>query len=330
MIFFVDFEASSLLSGSFPIEVAWVDTDGHGESYLIRPADKWLADGCSGWSQESEALHGISLDTLLRDGVPLDRVAARAAKTLSPGQVMACSDAPESDGYWMEMLLRAGGQRRTVKLLDVNRLYGWACRPLLDELVRLDGAERERGEERVRKRATKIVGLAQQADALRPRVVHRALADAESLWRTWRAVVDGVARQVAGQEGHVAEEPLFRATYKSHVVTIHHASAEELAALDRPLDPAAARDVLSAWSLVAIRRPSAGDVKVHALGWREAEANTWITSALVAVDLGSGVIGTSSGHAYRLGVQDGPAMAPDLRQHLAYALRKWGFTDVQG
>jgi hypothetical protein len=134
VIYFVDFEASSLLPSSFPIEVAWVDTNGQGESYLIRPLEEWLDDG--GWSYESEAVHGISVDTLMRDGIPVERVAKRAADALLPQQVMACSDAPGFDGGWMETLLDAGGQRkssgfrgRTVRLLDVRQLYG--CKRLV-------------------------------------------------------------------------------------------------------------------------------------------------------------------------------------------------------
>ena len=52
MILFLDFEASSLLPGSFPIEVAWVDETGQGESYLIRPHEGWLDEvaGNPGWS----------------------------------------------------------------------------------------------------------------------------------------------------------------------------------------------------------------------------------------------------------------------------------------
>lgn len=195
MIYFVDFEASSLLPGSFPIEVAWVNTHGQGESYLIRPLEEWLDDG--GWSRESEAVHGISLDMLTKDGVPVERVAKRAADALSSRRVMACSDAPGFDGSWMEALLDAGGEGRAVRLLDVQQLYGWACRPLLDGLAGLDGAERESAEQEMRNTAVSIITRAQEVEALRPRVHHRALADAESLWRIWRAVREEVERHAS-------------------------------------------------------------------------------------------------------------------------------------
>ena len=38
---FIEFEASSLNSGSVPIEVGWVLADGTGESHLICPAPGW-------------------------------------------------------------------------------------------------------------------------------------------------------------------------------------------------------------------------------------------------------------------------------------------------
>ncbi len=149
MIYCVEFEASSLLPGSFPIEVAWVDMNGQGENHLIRPTETWL-DGSYGWSHQSEAVHGISLNTLMKEGKPPEWVARRAADVLSPRGVMACSDAQDFDGHWMDRLLDAGSERRSVRLLGVTQVYGWACRPLLDGLVALRGVERERGEQRIR------------------------------------------------------------------------------------------------------------------------------------------------------------------------------------
>ena len=36
--------ACSVLPGSFPIEVAWVEETGQAESYLTRPHEEWLED----------------------------------------------------------------------------------------------------------------------------------------------------------------------------------------------------------------------------------------------------------------------------------------------
>lgn len=198
MILFVDLEASSLLAGSFPIEVAWVDHDGLGESHLIRPADQWLDPdaGTPGWSPESECVHGISLATLMSEGAPVEQVAARAA-LLTRRDAAVCSDAPEHDGYWLGRLFEAAGIRRSACLLDVHTLYGWACRPLLDALPLGDGPGRERAEQRIRNLSREIVARAEEVEWLRSRVRHRALPDAQGLWRTWRAVQEEVARHLA-------------------------------------------------------------------------------------------------------------------------------------
>lgn len=197
MIYFVDLEASSLLPGGFPIEIAWVDQDGRGESHLILPTEEWIDNGY-GWSHQSEAVHGISLETLMREGAPAEEVARRAADVLSQRRSMVFSDAPGYDGGWLETLMREGGEKRTVRLLDVTQAYGWACRPLLDGVGLLDGAERQAAERLVRQEALEIVASAQQAEAMRPRMRHRALPDAAGLWWTWRRIRDVVARHSSG------------------------------------------------------------------------------------------------------------------------------------
>ena len=100
MIQFIDLEASSLLPGGFPIEVAWVDQNGQGESYLVRPPPAWLQAEAA-WSTDSERVHGISLATLMAEGLPVEQVAKRVAEALAPAHVMACSDAPGFDGGWI-------------------------------------------------------------------------------------------------------------------------------------------------------------------------------------------------------------------------------------
>ena len=122
--------------------------------------------------------------------------------------------------------------------------------------------------------------------------------------------------------------PLFIATYKGHEVVVDVSSSAEVAVLHGPLEPTGVRDILAPWSLVAIRVVGTDERVLHALGWREAEANTWITSALVTVDPVSSLILTSSGRLYRLGV-GGEGLDALLLGHLAYALRTWGFADVR-
>ena len=196
MILFLDFEASSLLPGSFPIEIAWVDETGQGESYLIRPHEGWLdeAAGNPGWSAASAAVHGIGFETLMTEGVPAERVAGRAAEVLGRSNVVACSDNPGFDGMWLETLLDASRLRSSSALVDVRQVYVWACHPLraLSPPGQTEDADRRFGD-----LAAEIISDAVEAEVLRPRIHHRALPDVESLWRTWRAVRVETVRRAA-------------------------------------------------------------------------------------------------------------------------------------
>ena len=199
MILFLDFEASSLLLGSFPIEIAWVDETGQGESYLIRPHEEWLDEAAEnpGWSAASAAVHGIDLETLMTAGVAAERVARRAAEVLCRSNVVACSDNPGFDGGWLETLLDASRLRPSSTLVDVRQVYVWACRPLRALSPPGPTISAEEAEQRFGNIAKEIIAGAVQAEAVRPRIYHRALPDAESLWRTWRAVRAEVGRRAA-------------------------------------------------------------------------------------------------------------------------------------
>lgn len=123
---------------------------------------------------------------------------------------------------------------------------------------------------------------------------------------------------------------LLEATYHGNAISVGHADEAELALLAGAVASAGVRDELELWSLVAIRDPAGRGTEVHALGWRTDLANTWITSPLTAVDLTASIVSTRSGHSYQLGTPDTPELNPELRGHLAYALRTWGFDDVDG
>ena len=195
---FLDFEASSLMQGSFPIEVAWVNESGQGEAYLIRPAPCWLDEalGHPGWSRESQAIHGIKLATLMSAGVSHERVASRAARILAAPNVVVCSDAPEFDSFWLRTLFSAAGLPTKVAIEDVADVYVRACLPLLRLLPPAEDAARPEAELRVRGIASEIIANAEHQESLRPRTQHRALPDAESLWRAWRTICSEVDRRL--------------------------------------------------------------------------------------------------------------------------------------
>ncbi len=194
----VDITASSLLPGSFPIEIAWVQEDGTGESHLIRPSNSWLdpCDDSFSWSFESERTHGISLETLLLKGEPVEVVARRAFDILYPLSIETCSDSPPSDDLWLERLFDAGGIRRAISTVDIRTLYGWTCRPLLELLPPGDDPERTLAEERSSYLSRTIIERAEETERVARRVRHRALPHALSLWRTRQAIMTEVQRQL--------------------------------------------------------------------------------------------------------------------------------------
>src|SRR6266481_2981759 len=70
---FIDLEASSLSSASFPTEIGWaiVHDDGSVESgsCLIRPPAKWKIYA-NAWTAVAERLTGITKEMLDQDGLP--------------------------------------------------------------------------------------------------------------------------------------------------------------------------------------------------------------------------------------------------------------------
>ena len=186
-LFFLDFEASSLSEASFPIEVGWCGEDGQGESHLICPPPHWPVPGS--WDPASEAVHGIALDTLMREGEPVDVVARRVWEALgSEHDVVAC-DAPIYDGRWLARLLGAGAVQRGIRLMDTYDVITHAISPLAT--MRLPNkSDMDVGA--LKRMALDLVEEAELAEQQRPGVRHRALPDAQRHWRTWRTVTERV------------------------------------------------------------------------------------------------------------------------------------------
>jgi DNA polymerase III epsilon subunit-like protein len=185
---FLDFEASSLSDQSFPVEVAWVFQDGRSESHLIRPAPEW-----TDWDDASQAIHGISRETLASEGDPHDKVAARMVEALSEHDLFA--SAPSWDGKWLSVLLRGAGlPRHALRLRDTDE----ALRATATEILRAV-LPKARLDEEVRA----LVSAANAGKETHP--AHRALADAQGEYDTWcrlrQAARELAARQLAAQSG---------------------------------------------------------------------------------------------------------------------------------
>lgn len=120
---FVDLEASALGQNGFPIEIGWAFVRLHGSrvegmesgSLLVRPRPEWLARP-NAWSPESEAVHGISLKTLLAEGVLTDEAAASVDNVFGASSMH--SDAPGYDGRWLEYLFDGVPVRKRFSVID--------------------------------------------------------------------------------------------------------------------------------------------------------------------------------------------------------------------
>ncbi len=176
MIAFLDFEASSLTKKSFPVEVAWIFEDGRSASCLIRPAGDWLD-----WSDEAEAIHGISREKLHAEGIPVEAVASRMMDELSGHRLFA--SAPSWDGKWLSVLLRAAGRpRHALRLTKSDEVFREAAVAILG-----GGSEREA--------ASLVAGIIDRTEPETP--AHRALPDAELELRRWRLVQEEARRLTA-------------------------------------------------------------------------------------------------------------------------------------
>ncbi|MGR3499614.1 MAG: hypothetical protein ACU0E9_12055 [Limimaricola soesokkakensis] len=111
-LIFLDFEASSLASNSWPVEVglSWLADDGALESHarLIRPHPTWSMDA---WSEDSAAVHAIPYATLEKGLDASDAVEWYQATTRGR---RICSDAPKYDTMWLRRLLETSLDPLTV------------------------------------------------------------------------------------------------------------------------------------------------------------------------------------------------------------------------
>lgn len=137
---FLDFEASSLQSESWPVEIgfAWI-AGGRVEvsSAVIAPDAGWSMDA---WSEAAARVHGLSVEAI-RAGQPAAEVAA-----LTDGfrDFMVVSDNPHWDQCWLDRL-RAGRPRIAVHdlhTLAAGRLSETGGDIFALHLLRTDGPHR--------------------------------------------------------------------------------------------------------------------------------------------------------------------------------------------
>jgi len=168
---FLDFEASSLGKHGYPIEVAWVLSNGEEESHLIRPDPTW-----TDWDLKAETIHGLSRDRLHAEGQPVADVGHRMMSALTGYELYAT--APSWDGKWLSRLLRAAGlPRHALRLQDTEAVQ----RQTVHEVLRQMGVPADLHDGLMKR----VLSQAQRKDDELGPAEHRALADARREQRLW-------------------------------------------------------------------------------------------------------------------------------------------------
>lgn len=112
----VDIEASGFGAGSYPIEVGVALASGQTACYLICPYSGW-----EHWDPDSERLHGLRREQLVKFGRPVAEVARNLNHLL--GTQTVYSDAWGFDQGWISLLFECAGVRQLFRLQALQCLF---------------------------------------------------------------------------------------------------------------------------------------------------------------------------------------------------------------
>lgn len=121
---FLDFEASSLDSLGFPIEIAWGAEIDQVECWLIRPDESWNFE--DGWDGAAEKIHGIPADQVCELGKDAGWICDQMNAQLAGLTIYA--DGLPFDRLWLEQLFDAGERECTFEIGDAWELF-FDCLP---------------------------------------------------------------------------------------------------------------------------------------------------------------------------------------------------------
>jgi hypothetical protein len=155
---FIDIEASGFGTGSYPIEVGFVDADGGLFCTLVTPEADWRH-----WDADAEALHGIARPLLGSHGKPAQWVAQQLNERLH-GQTVYC-DGWAHDYPWLQRLFDAAEMAPAFKLEDLRQLLDEAQQARWDATVKAVRSELSIGRHRASSDA-KVLQIA--LERLRP------------------------------------------------------------------------------------------------------------------------------------------------------------------
>jgi hypothetical protein len=167
----IDFEASCLPchGRSFPIEVGIASDAAAARSWLIRPHPDWVEWD---WTDEAQALHGLTRRQLDREGLPIDLVVDQLANAVRGHRVIADS---YLDNEWLDTLVKAAGVSPPCRIGHVEEVIDrLGATP--DDIARAQAAlarqpfARHRAGDDARWLASFIAQLERQALTDKPRV----------------------------------------------------------------------------------------------------------------------------------------------------------------
>jgi len=111
----LDFKASALGPGSYPIEAAVVCCETTvGAAWLIKPTEEWRTNGI--WSQHASDLHKLAISDLMARGEPVEKV-ARELNNRCRGKAVIC-DGGKHDRRWLLTLFHAIRDEPSFELED--------------------------------------------------------------------------------------------------------------------------------------------------------------------------------------------------------------------
>lgn len=108
-----DIEASGFGVGSYPVEIGYVDVNGHAWSAQVQPHADWLH-----WDKEAEKLHQQSRHSLETHGQTAREIALHLNHTFSGKTVY--TDGWYQDFVWLHSLYEAAGLSPHFKLEDLG------------------------------------------------------------------------------------------------------------------------------------------------------------------------------------------------------------------
>lgn len=165
---FLDVEASSLNTYSYPIEIAWSDHNGDIESHLIDPygVEEW-----TDWDYNAQQIHGLSRKQCREEGIQPDQLCRLMDKSIQPGEIIY-ADGGKFDEDWVDTLYGAGSMLGYAKFRIVH-----SDQVMLPLLMKAEFDERTRWQlfENIKYDTRKIVGAR-----------HRATPDVQFLIEVWK------------------------------------------------------------------------------------------------------------------------------------------------